>query len=237
MNVHNLMEEMVYSGVNELFDTVIESKADWLTCSCEQCRLDTICYVLNRLPPHYIKSGRGLAYAQNEDAIDKMQLVADINRIALEGMKQVLAKKRPNHDQSASLPKTPVFNFPTFVGRILDGCTFEPATNLQVQLLMEGALAECIDSTWSNPFTIDPHTPGTFTFWVKPVSADKPGIRKAFPFEILVNREGFDTIRYYFEIASTSESVIRTAVNTDHSHFLPDLHLFPSDHPCNGMDD
>ena len=92
MNVHNLMEEMVYSGVNELFDTVIESKADWLTCSCEQCRLDTICYVLNRLPPHYIKSGRGLAYAQNEDAIDKMQLVADINRIALEGMKQVLAK-------------------------------------------------------------------------------------------------------------------------------------------------
>ena len=91
---------------------------------------------------------------------------------------------------------------------------------------MEGALAECIDSTWSNPFTIDPHTRNLY-LWVKPVSADKPGIRKAFSFEIFVNREGFDTIRYYFEIASTSESVIRTAVNTDHSHFLPDLHLFP----------
>ena len=62
--------------------------------------------------------------------------------------------------------------------------------------------------------------PGNLYLWVKPVSADKPGIRKAFSFG-LVNREGFDTIRYYFEIASTSESVIRTAVNTDHSHFLP----------------
>lgn len=236
MNVHNLMEELVYSGVNELFDTAIESGAQWLTCSCEQCRLDTICYVLNRIPPHYIKSGRGLAYAQNEDSIDKMQLMADINRIALEGMKKVLLTKRPNHDQSDALPQTPVFNFPTFVGRILDGCTFEPAKNIAVQLLMDGSPVSSIHMSWDNPFIIDPHTPGTFTFWPKPVSAQKTGVRKVFPFEIVVDEEGFDPIRYYFEVASTSESVIRTAVNTDHSHFLPDLHLFPADDPCGHMD-
>jgi len=227
MNVHNLMEELVYSGVNELFDTAIEAKADWLTCSCEQCRLDTICYVLNRIPPHYIKSGRGLAYAQTEDSIDKMQLMADINRIALEGMKQVLHTKRPNHNTLADLPEIPVFNFPTILGRILDGCTFEPAKNIKVLLLLDGKPAESIDSTWDNPFTITTHTPGTFTFWVKPESAKKEGLRKVFPFELNVDVEGHDPIRYYFEVAATSESVIRTAVNTDHSLFLPDLHLFP----------
>lgn len=237
MNVHNLMEELVYSGVNELFDAAIESRAEWLTCSCDQCRLDTICYVLNRIPPHYIKSGRGLAYAQTEDSIDKMQLMADINRIALEGMKQVLLTKRPNHDQSDSLPQTPVFNFPTFVGRILDGCTFEPARNIAVHLLMEGEPAQSIHHSWDNPFIIDPHTPGTFTFWPKPVSAAKTDMRKVFSFEVMVNEEGFDPIRYYFEVASTSESVIRTAVNTDHSQFLPDLHLFPAGDPCEHEDD
>lgn len=235
MNVHNSMEEFVYTGVNELFDTAIESKAEWLSCSCEQCRLDTICYVLNRIPPHYIKSGRGLAYSQSEDTLDKQQLMADVNRIALEGMKQILQTKRPFHDSAPSLPKTPVFNFPTFVGRILDGCTFEPKINISVQLLLDGVLAQSIDNSWENPFTINPHTPGTFTFWVKPIGTPKAGTRKVFPFELCIDQEGYDSIRYYFEVAVTSESVIQTAINTEHSLFLPDLHQFPTEDPSSSM--
>ena len=168
MNVHNLMEDLAYTEVNGLFDTAKESKAPWLTCSCNQCRLDTICYVLNKIQPHYIKSGRGLAYSQLEDFVDKTQITADINRLGLEGMKKVLSTKRPHSPIISNLPDSPVFNFPTFMGRILDGRTFEPIKEVSVLLLRDSKKAESIDSSWENPYRITEHTPGAFTFWVKP---------------------------------------------------------------------
>lgn len=227
MNVHNLMEELVFNEVNDLFEKARASKAPWLTCSCSQCRLDTICYVLNRLPPRYIKSGRGLAYSQIEDSIDRSQQSADVSRLCLEGMKQVLSSKRPHAETMGDLPNVPVFNFPTFVGRILDGVTFEPVKNISVSLLLESKRAVSLDMSWENPYIITEHTPGTFTFWVKPISAEKTGIKRVFPFEIHVEEKGYDTIEYFFEIGITSETMIRTAYNADHTFTLPDLHLFP----------
>lgn len=237
MNVHNLMEEMVYSGVNDLFDAAQREKAEWLSCTCSQCRLDTICYVLNRVAPRYIKSGRGLAHTQADESADKAQLMADINRLALEGMKQVLSVRRPHAFQTDSLPDTPVFNFPTFVGRILDGLTFEPLKDVSVYLYLEGKLAESIDASWENPYPISSHTPGTFTFWTKPISAGKEGINRVFPFEVRVERDDCETVQYFFELGITSESVIRTAYNSEHSYILPDLHLFPSEDALSSMQD
>lgn len=237
MNVHNLMEELVYTEVNDLFDTAKANKAPWLTCNCSQCRLDTICYVLNRIPPHYIKSGRGLAYSQQEESVDTGQLSADISRLGLEGMKQVLSSKRPHTQQVVDLPETPVFNFPTLVGKILDGLTFEPIKDISVLLLLEAKKAVPIDSSWENPCKINSHTPGTFNFWVKPVAATREGENRVFPFEIKVEKQGFDSIDYYFEIGVTSESVIRTAYNSEHSYMLPDLHMFPVDTESDKMQD
>lgn len=237
MNVHNLMEELVYSGVNDLFDTAQKTKTEWLTCTCNQCRLDTICYVLNRVAPRYIKSGRGLAHNQLEELQDKAQLMADINRITLEGMKQVLSTQRPHIQEQNTLPQSPVFNFPTFVGRILDGLTFEPVKDIPVHLYMSNEIAQPIDSSWVNPYPITSHTPGTFTFWVKPLSASHETDKKVIPFEIRVEKKGYDPLRYYFEIAVTGESVIRTAYNSNHSFILPDLYLFPSEDPHSSMQD
>lgn len=235
MNVHNVMEEMVFSEVTELFDTAKSSNAPWLTCTCNQCVLDTICYVLNRIPPRYIKSGRGLAHSQLEDSLDKSQISADINRIALEGMKQVLSTKRPHSALTSDLPDTPVFNFPTFVGRILDGQTFEPAKDISVLILLNGKPAESIDTSWENPYSINPHTPGTYTFWIKPAAAEKEAIKKVFPFEIRIEKDGFDPIIYFFEIGVTSEGVLRTAYSSEHSFIIPDLHLFPANDDLDNM--
>lgn len=237
MNVHNVMEEFVYSEVNALFDTALVNKAPWLTCSCSQCRLDTICYVLNRIPPRYIKSGRGLAHSQLEDSIDKAQLSADINRIAIEGMKQVLATRRPHDSERTNLPDTPVFNFPTFVGRILDGTTFEPLKDIPVTLLSGSEKAESIDGTWENPYYISGHTPGTFTFWVKPQSSKKEGTKKVFSFKLRAEKEGYDPLSFYFELGITSESFIRTAYTAEHSYILPDLHIFPVSDGLENMQD
>jgi Late competence development protein ComFB. len=235
MNVHNLMEELVYTEVNDLFDTAKTDKASWLTCSCTQCRLDTICYVLNRIQPRYIKSGRGLAYSQLEDSFDKPQIQADINTIALEGMKQVLSSKRPHHIQGTDLPDTPVFNFPTIIGRILDGLTFEPVKDVPVLLLLDSVTADSIDCSWENPYRISQHTPGTFTFWVRPVGSKEDGEKRVFPFEIRVVQKGYEEIHYYFEIGISSESFIRTSYSAEHAFILPDIHLFPAEDALSGM--
>ena len=237
MNVHNIMEELVFNEVNSLFETAKQDKAPWLTCSCRQCRLDTICFVLNRIQPRYIKSGRGLAYSQIEESIDKAQLEADINIISLEGMKQVLSSKRPHTSELTNMPATPVFNFPTIVGKVLDGLTFEPVKNLPILLLIDSKKAESIDSSWENPYVLSRHTPGTFTFWVKPIGVVSEGIKKVFPFEIRIEQAGYDPIHYFFEIGVTSESFLRTAYSAEHSFILPDLHLFPIDQEMNSMQD
>jgi len=237
MNVHNIMEELVYSEVNGLFDTAKKDQASWLTCSCGQCRLDTICYVLNRVEPRYIKSGRGLAYSQLEESLDKAQIAADINILAIEGMKQVLGSKRPHSPEISDMPQTPVFNFPTLMGRVLDGKTFEPVKNLSVSLFLDGSMAESIDTSWDNPYQISAHTPGTFSFWVKPVGSDKEGANKVFAFEARIEEKGYDPINYFFELGITSESFIRTAYSAEHSFVLPDLHLFPVEEEFSGMQD
>lgn len=237
MNVHNLMEELVYTHVNDLFDTAKRDGTDWLTCSCSQCRLDTICYVLNRMPPKYIKSGRGLAYNQVEEALDKAQLQADINRIALEGMKQVLMSRRPHANESGNLPEAPVFNLPTVMGRILNGHTFEPMAGLSVELLMDGVPAQPIDPSWENPYTISPHTPGTFTFWVMPIPAVSEKEKRVFNFEVRLVASGYEEVHHYFEIGLTAESVIRTAYSAEHAFIVPDIHLFPIDDALDSMSD
>lgn len=235
MNVHNLMEEIVYNEVNALFDTAKESNAQWLTCSCNQCRFDTICYVLNRIPPRYIKSGRGLVHSQYDESIDKPQVSADINRIALEGMKQVMGTKRPHCGTENTLPDTPVFNFPTIVGRILDGKTFEPMKNISVRLLMDGQTASSIDSSWENPFRVNAHTPGNYTFWVRPISSNQAHEKKVFAFEIQITEPSFEEVHYFFELGITSESVLRTAYSAEHAYILPDLHLFKSNEELDRM--
>jgi len=229
MNVHNLMEELVFSQVHDLFDTAKKNRTDWLTCTCAQCRLDTICYVLNRIQPRYIKSGRGLAYSQLEESFDKAQLAADINFLAIDGMHQVMSTRRPHNNSDTDMPELPVFNFPTFVGRILDGLTFEPVHDIDVELIQGTNSALPIDQSWENPYHISEHTPGTYTFWVKPQKADAEGVNKVFPFAIRVSREGCDPIEYFFELGLTSETFLRTAYSADHCWFLPDLHLFPKE--------
>ena len=86
MNVHNIMEELVTKRVNDLYDQVKDLKAPWFTCDCEHCRIDTISYVLNRIPPKYVVSGRGLTHSITNEA---PQLKADIDALGIEGMHAV----------------------------------------------------------------------------------------------------------------------------------------------------
>ena len=95
MKVHNLMEEFVTQIVNELYDNLVENKARWITCSCESCRLDAISYVLNRIPPHYIISGRGVVYTAQ--MLNDPQLRADVSALSMEAIRIISSVQRPYH--------------------------------------------------------------------------------------------------------------------------------------------
>ncbi|MCR5188247.1 MAG: late competence development ComFB family protein [Treponema sp.] len=229
MNVHNLMEDIVNLAVNRLYDQVKNEGANWLSCDCENCRLDTVNYVLNRIPPKYVVSGRGVTHAAND--LESPQLKADIEALAMEGMRIVSSTKRPYHTNHPSenqiqADSKPAFNFYTFTGTILDGNTFEPVTNATILLKYDGKVAPMVDKTWPNPYTTAKSTNGTYSFWVKSIPAEAAGITKHFNFALEVTAADYVDLTYHFELPITSEAVARNELDSTYSVKLKDLVIF-----------
>lgn len=234
LNVHNIMEEQVISRVNELYRQVKAKGTSWLTCDCENCRLDTINYVLNRIPPRYIVSGRGVAYNQGTLLKDS-QLNADIDRICLDGMKLVSTAKRPYHkvallmDNKEPAILQPMFNFPTFIGNVFDGSTFEPITGANILLKLDGRAAFMMDSSWINPCKTYAASHGSFTFWVAPIKANEDKENKEFTFTIEASMDGYTPVTYSFSIPLVSETKDKRELNSVYSLKIQDIFLFRDD--------
>lgn len=232
MNVHNLMEDIVTKAVNTLYDRVKGENVTWLTCDCENCRLDTVSYVLNRIPPKYVVSGRGVTH--NAEYLASSQLQADVDSLALEGMRTVSSTKRPFHTenrkdctiQGNNGKSTPAYNFFTFMGVVLDGNTFEPVPKAKITLKMEGKLAEMVDKTWSNPYIMVPSTKGVYSFWVKSIPANKSGEREYFKFSIEIESEGYSDSVYHFEVPIMSEDAVRETLDSTYTLKIKDLVIF-----------
>ncbi len=235
INIHNIMEEQVISRVNELYEQVTRKGSSWLTCDCDNCRLDTICYVLNRILPRYVVSGRGITH--NAAVLGDIQLSADIDRLALEGMRLVSTAKRPYHKYGRlnaatspnSVTSTPVFNFPTFIGNVYDGSTFEPLAGAQILLKEGGTVASMMDSSWLNPCRTFAQTHGSYSFWVAPEVADHDKENKEFNFTLEITADGYDSVTYTFTVPLVSETTDRRELNSTYSLKVQDLFLFRSD--------
>ena len=119
MKIHNLMEELVENKVNSLYDDLKETNAVWLTCDCENCRLDAMAFVLNRIPPKYIISSRGITHTAADGNLS--QIKADIDALAIEGIRLVSSSTRPTHKLKTSADALfisgtkPYFFFPVFI--------------------------------------------------------------------------------------------------------------------------
>ena len=232
MNVHNLMEDEVIKAVNTLYDKVKSENVAWLTCDCENCRLDTVSYVLNRIPPKYVVSGRGVTH--NVEYLASSQLLADIDSLALEGMRTVSTTKRPFHTenrkdceiQGDNSKTKPAFNFFTFMGVVLDGNTFEPVTDAKITLKLDGKVAEMVDTTWSNPLHMVPSTKGVYSFWVKSIPAKTSGERAYFNFSIEIEAEGYSESVYHFEVPIRSEEGVRQTLDSTYTLKMKDLVIF-----------
>lgn len=228
MKIHNLFEEEVATRVDNMYAQAKKMNASWLKCDCQQCRLDTTCYVLNRLQPKYIVSGRGVTHVFSEK---NRQTIADMEALILEAMKIVSSVQRPYHNNNIQTESNSmqgdVYNFPTFVGSVFDGFTFEPLENAEVSLKLDGKLCSMIDFTWANPCTTRKSTKGTYSFLVQSEPATEEN--KTFSFTVEVKAKGYESLAYTFSVPVFKENDEQKSIDSTYSLKLKDLFLFPAE--------
>ncbi|MBP5402322.1 MAG: late competence development ComFB family protein [Treponema sp.] len=231
MKIHNLMEELVEKRVNKLYDDLKAAKTTWLTCDCENCRSDVMAFVLNRIPPKYIISSRGITHTAAENNLT--QIKADIDTLAIEAIRIVSVSKRPTHNVKSS-PESffitgtiPYFFFPTFTGTVMDGTTFEPLSNARITLLKDGEPAKMIDLSWANPTRTYGSTKGTYSFCVQPEKAEKEKEDAIFKFSVKVEADGYVPVSYAFTVPIKSEILHQNRGLSLYSLKIQDLFLFP----------
>jgi competence protein ComFB len=227
MEIHNLMEDEVFRRVNEICDEE-EQMGSNAYCTSKACRLDAVCYVLNRVPPRYVTSGRGLAHVE-QDLANDTQLAVDITKLAHEALRRISAVRRSYYDQEPSEPSTkgPHFRFPAITGRIFNGVSFEPVNDASVYLLYNGQPMEMYDSRWQNPYPVAGHTYGTFSFRPRPLPASAEGVSESFELQLHAVAEGYEKLDYFFSVDLTAEDAASADSRMGGDHHLPDLYMFP----------
>jgi competence protein ComFB len=227
MRVHNLAKELVVQKVDEMFSDPAELKATGLDSGDQGSKFDVICYVLNRVPPHYVVSGRGIAHHESGDFQAKVQRLADMARLTREGMISVAKHRRERTGSYDIGTEGPYFNFPSVIGRLFNGVNFEPVHDVDLGLYQDGQLVKVIDPNWQNPYRLVLNTAGTYLFWPHPVQVGKLPAEKSFEFELRCDDPAFEPLHYFFtlEVASSPEFI--DFVNTTASTRLKDLYLFP----------
>jgi competence protein ComFB len=178
MEIHNTTEDIVFAAIGEICTSIEKQGNPEKLCLCDQCRIDAACFVLNRVPPHYIISNRGAARIEQE-TISRQQQEADAVSLVFEAIKRVSHNQRPNSDhtsgQAKETRKGPVFNIPTIIGRAFDGANFSPLADVSVELWRDGNLVEMKNRNWQNPCKLVLNTQGTFTFWPESIPAQEEG--------------------------------------------------------------
>ncbi len=230
MNVHNYAEEEVLSKVAEVFEAE-KARRGTSVCACEACRLDVVCFVLNRLPPQYQTSGRGLEHRES-DYSEKLQREADMVSLIHRGIERISQARRPHCPEDDSpaeqAPKGFFHNFPQIVGRLIHSTSFEPVTGVVVRLLSEaGQELRMTDSRWTNPCLISDRTPGVFSFWPLPQKASATGQQAAWELKVAVDDPSFQKLRHYFSVKTVAEQGYLEYSSGSRVMTLPDLFVIP----------
>jgi competence protein ComFB len=231
MDIHNTNEDIVFNAVQTIFDEIQNNGNPEKYCLCYQCRVDTICYTLNRIEPHYIVSNRGFTRI-DPNSIKSQQMEADITSLVYKGLRLVNHNLRPTapHDGSSfhqSKINHPLYDIPTIAGRIFNGISFEPIVDIEVSLFCDGELVKMRNSNWQNPYTMVSSTPGAFSFWPAPITADTPDTSRDFKFSIRVNSPDYETLSHFFSISATSKFHTPHSYALNRTFKLPDLYIFP----------
>ncbi|MDC7225519.1 MAG: late competence development ComFB family protein [Spirochaetales bacterium] len=230
MDIHNLMEELVIDTVEEIF-----SDPDYIKqagcCDSDHCRTDVVCYVLNRIPPIYATSSRGLAHI-GKTVIDKPQIIADIAALVNEGIKQVGAHNRNDSPEpDYEIPEPPLYNFPIIKGKVIDGKTFAPITGTSISLKMDGVLVPMHASRWSNPSPLVEETEGDFLFWPRSVKAGSAAEKKSFSLQLELAAEGYKPVKHFVNLELDAEDQFVSSTEVNRIFKVEPIYLFDKNEP------
>jgi competence protein ComFB len=229
MRVHNLVKDLVVQKVEELYADASKLR-DLALDQDPGSKFDVICYVLNRTPPMYAVSGRGIAHHESSDYQQKVQQLADITRLVKEGMESVGRNRRSRTEGSYGPEKVgPFFNFPSIIGRMFNGVNFAPVHDVTVGLYHGGDLVKVIDPNWQNPYRLVLNTAGTYLFWPHPQPAAPGELSRTLELELRVDDPSYEPLHYFFSLTVTADPEFVDFVNTTASTRLKDLYLFPRD--------
>jgi len=239
MDIHNTTEDIVIKKVQDIFAAVKKEGNPEKLCLCDQCKLDTICYTLNRVEPRYFVSNRGIARIERGHSSEQHQANADIATLVYKGLQQVNHNQRPTANHHDSIPEDVIqklsFDIPTIVGRLVDGETFAPVSGATVELHYNGELVPMRNTNWQNPYTVIANNPGTFTFWPAPVPAAMVDMHQIFDYSITIKSQKYDILTHFFKIPSVSNFQSEPSYFMNRTFNLPDIYLFiPGEAEQNG---
>jgi competence protein ComFB len=230
MRIHNLLEEVVIEKIDEIIRECGDKIAKEEMEIVGEYKLDVACYVLNRIDPVYIVSGRGLAYL-DIDYIDKLQRDADLVTLIHQGIERVTTVQRPHYaarkGKKQQALKGFFFNFPIIKGRIFNSLNFAPVHGIDIELLHRHEHAAMIEETWQNPYHIVENTAGSYYFWPRPISAKKPGETAHYEFELLAQSSLFEEIRHFIPIDVKAEEGVVDYFRVNKIITIKDLYLVP----------
>ncbi|MDC7126646.1 MAG: late competence development ComFB family protein [Spirochaetales bacterium] len=230
MEIYNLTMEMVTSIVEDIFnDTDYIKKSGGIVS--DEYKADIICFVLNRIPPAYTTSSRGLSHLSNT-VFDKPQRNADIRALVYEAIRNLSGRRQNNSIRYEDfLPEPPLFNFPVIKGKVMYGKTFAPYSGSSIVLKINGIPALMNGDKWQNPCPLIEETEGHFIFWPIPLKADKSEEKKQFSIGLELQAEGYKPINHYIDLELTSEDKIDIHNETTHFLKVDPIYLFSIDEP------
>ncbi|HCL57442.1 MAG TPA: hypothetical protein DHW82_10600 [Spirochaetia bacterium] len=224
MFLKNLAEDHVIKVVQDVLSDLPD------VCKCSICIEDITTYVLNRVSPYYISSGRGILHME-KDIEPFIQDQADIYTLVLQAI-DIINKRRKsnvhtkNDDGLLLLSRKEneivsdfYLNFPYIVGRILDSSYLKPKGDLKVQLMIfqndKYVLCPMKEPNWTNPYQVPDQFSGYFTFWPNAKKAeDQKNIGKeTVYFKLEINGVEYEE---EFSISVFADSLIHHHIHTSY---------------------
>lgn len=184
MAITNLMHDIVINTLDEVLKKESNKKVT------ENNRDDIIAYVLNRVPPRYVTSERGLLYGILEAKYQVQQQV-DILLLIYEAINKVVTRRDPADDHKDRLHLYKTTFLPHLVGQVLEEESLSIIADVEVTLMYGKAKAAMVDSDWDNPYITNSATKGHFHFWPKYIRSSM-GKKSKVDFKIIFRHPEYD---------------------------------------------
>mgnify|MGYP000122182944 CR=1 FL=1 len=158
MAVTNLMHDIIVNSVEEVLKK--EKGTDTAGVSSDEI----VAYVLNRVPPKYVTSERGLLHGVL-DAHYKIQQQVDILLLIYEAIEKITHGRNSNTAITEVARPGHSAYFPHIIGQALEESSMSVIPDIEVALLYKGKKCAMLDSAWENPCMTKLSTKGHYHFW------------------------------------------------------------------------